>query len=724
MIRQWGKSRLKLTNLRSSDAKVSEIENVNLQETRADHEPNEFQHQHQRKYSSSSDKSSAVAVVRLRDPTTQRRNRDEPHSSSGNWSASSESGRASIGSETTTTQPRSTPTISGSSGMTPGSVGSRRRFADTSASCSEGTLTPDLASHIDDETSSAYSCDTEGYYTSFHVDSGLKTLREEDATMPVTPLHCSNALHTTGESEYELFGRGSTSTTTSSAGTVCTTLRASGSDRSLMVGPAVPERKSSLTKLDRSGSSSSNISGTLDRCGTIKRNGILLKKEPSLPLLALEKNKGAESPDSGHNTSSSPIESAASPNGCSEFSSEFSESSDVEGADRAERIRAKTAINSSRIPSMCAITPPHSDDEGEQSDNSSSKRETSSKHVVMNTIPGTSKIQLINVDRETGYATVETVQTPTRTSHESVRTTTLSALKKSPLWGKIRGVLPHLKKSPVATKLDMTDGGEYVTIADVRNNNEKATKPIEQNSSFSTSEYVSLDELPRILPSNSKSIDSASSASSLERRRVAGQGARVTVDCEGRVVYSSNSLKRNKQHSTFEPGPCVKTAKESPGTGKLVVRAGEPAERVHPIIAPTTRIPSANQTGAYVNIQDCDPTRTIGKRKINRTASYLNANRRLAPITDRAIDRFANEIAAELWRERINYPASVSPKSYGKYQLPKVNRTPVILNPPEPLTRPPENLFPCGKVTLPADRLEHRARILNSTNLDLDTEIW
>lgn len=53
-------------------------------------------------------------------------------------------------------------------------------------------------------------------------------------------------------------------------------------------------------------------------------------------------------------------------------------------------------------------------------------------------------------------------------------------------------------------------------------------------------EYVSLSELP-------KKPDS-----SLERRR---QGARVTLDSEGKVVYSSDSLKRRKgAHTTFNPG--------------------------------------------------------------------------------------------------------------------------------------------------------------------------
>lgn len=107
------------------------------------------------------------------------------------------------------------------------------------------------------------------------MDSGLKTLKEEELgsgfSLPPTPLHSTSALSNcssgrgsaslaqlTAESEYELFGKGSTSTTASSAGTVCTTLLAdhsrggdNGSDRSLCKGPAVPERKSSLvsTKL-------------------------------------------------------------------------------------------------------------------------------------------------------------------------------------------------------------------------------------------------------------------------------------------------------------------------------------------------------------------------------------------------------------------------------------------------------------------------------------------
>lgn len=154
----------------------------------------------------------------------------------------------------------------------------RLKGRDTSASSSvtsEGTLTPDIIQDItvvpfsdDGETSSVYSCDTEGYYTSFHMDSGLKTLREEEP-MPQSPLTKTNDIGSDPtspivENEYELFGRGSTSTTTSSAGTVCTALMA----------PPPPERKSSLTVVAMV-SSSFNILVAI-RDSKIKLNWIFL----------------------------------------------------------------------------------------------------------------------------------------------------------------------------------------------------------------------------------------------------------------------------------------------------------------------------------------------------------------------------------------------------------------------------------------------------------------
>lgn len=722
-------------------------------------------------------------AVKLRESSAQRRqrrsggNKDEPHSSSGNWSASSESGRASIASEITA-HPKSTTsaaTSNNSLNVQPSSVNSRRRFnmnASTSGSAtSEGTLTPDIIHdlHEDGETSSVYSCDTEGYYTSFHVDSGLKTLKEEDT--PPTPIHSTTAFSTSGsnntvlsaENEYELFGKGSTSTTTSSAGTVCTTLRASESSRSLVVGPAVPERKSSLSNKSEESSLERDFS---NKTGTVKRSPATNTK-PTIVALIHKQSHGDVSPDSGHNTSSSPIESINSPNGVRSGSDfEFSESSDMEGPERIERIRVKTTINSSRIPSMCVITPSHSDDESENSSNSSknsnhqkqlqiknkqnkidlkneflknlksdSNRENDHHRIITSNINGTNKLSLINLNPISGYATVETIDqpdstpkteanftqenkdaTPCQTSVRApspsggtvvvVKEKTQNSISPSQpiikaslmplnnMFGKLRSNLAHFtnrrdrSKSPsgnkdLQTNLDegIFDSGEYVTIADVRNNNEKALATTDDvsyvndvfnknlNSVLSgkikDTEYVCLNDLPCNENSN---ISNSISLDSLERKR---QGARVMLDAEGKVVYSSDSLKRSKgAHTTFEPGPHVKPvnspspsplplhrviknirpvnqSQQAPNTvesmkplpsqtDKLVIRAASgmtspTAEivRMPPstIVVPAMRPMSPKARGAYVHIQDA------GKFNAAQEKGKILGNNTLPPIT-------------------------------------------------------------------------------------------
>ncbi|XP_029035050.2 serine-rich adhesin for platelets isoform X2 [Osmia bicornis bicornis] len=642
-LKAWGMSRLKLISPKSSPQQDQQESTCSTTERRR----KDKSHERKPSSSSSSGKSTSsipVSVpsterqpsVKLRESAAQRRerrkgsSRDEPpHSSSGNWSASSESGRASIGSETTTTthQPRSTTTTSVGTSST--SLSHVRRFKrrDTSTSSSvtsEGTLTPDIIQDItvvpfsdDGETSSVYSCDTEGYYTSFHVDSGLKTLREEDP-VPQSPLTKSNDVSSDPtspivENEYELFGRGSTSTTTSSAGTVCTALMA----------PPPPERKSSLTV-------------------------VAMVHGPN--------QNGGESPDSGHNTSSSPVESASSPactgRSCSEF--EYSESSDLEGCERIERIRSKTAINTSRIPSMCVITPPGSDDEHAIDLDQTSKKNENRKvdlqaagSVLMSATVGTSKMEVINGQDKNLYATIQVLPSPTNEKAVSGQAST----KISPLsgvLGKLRGVLPSRKHVPKSAVQDQpnADSGDYVTIADVRNNNDKrqdsTATPVQSSVTYANSdifkkdaEYVSLSELP-------KKPDS-----SLERKR---QGARVTLDSEGKVVYSSDSLKRRKgAHTTFNPGPFVRegvspnpspllhratpnvravtktsdavdgptpksTPPTSPQLGKVIIRAARSPERAASpdyvrtpsmVVGPTSpTTPHRQVRGAYVNVQD------------------------------------------------------------------------------------------------------------------------
>lgn len=910
--------------------KTEDIDDINIYETVSKRKwrssDKNLKQSHERKTSySSSEKSSNISLpistsavpvlnaVKMRDSSAQMRQRrngvskEEQHSSSGNWSASSESGRASIGSEitSTTTHPKSTTSAATSSNSLyqhiPGSVNSRRRFINTSASSSvtsEGTLTPDIMhdGQDDGETSSVYSCDTEGYYTSFHMDSGLKTLKEEDSSLPATPLHSTTAFSNstgnctvlTAENEYELFGKGSTSTTTSSAGTVCTTLMAAESNKSLSIGPVVPERKSSLScSTSRSPSSSLERDLGSDKTGTVKRSPADNHKETVTALVHNHENdNGDVSPDSGHNTSSSPIESVSSPNGApsgSEF--EFSESSDLEGIDRIERIRIKTTINSSRIPSMCVITPCQSDDESVHSSECGRKqsREEKGKNDISNlssknmnkfrfnlpmqptetdldtiftndnkddafnkdSIKDNSKTDLNKIENmvpknettmnkinivQAEYTTQSTdsvkhsINAPKSLPQQTVIKATLMPLNN--MFGKLKTNISNLAswkdKNPVKRMQtiddNLFDSGDYVTIADVRNNNEKAAKRTTEThyandvvkmttSRIRETEYVSLQELP------THNDESGSESRSLERKR---QGARVTLDAEGKVVYTSDSLRRRKgAHTTFEPGPCVKdpstqsplpihrtpkairpvTVQEygksplsqqslnlipppdfrplSPQTNKVVIRANPKTSsgvvtptadcvRMLPatIVTPSIRPMSPKLTsvrGAYVNMQDDRdrslspaidegkteiPTRiptlhsdtsctninsdkSISNRtnsKIKRSESYRLANMPLVPVAMRPtnndkseidlVEQIEKEIAEELWRERINYPPTVSPKMCERqchmYQTQAFARE-IVLNSTNRVTIPPENC-------------KDRVRILSVPIAD--TEIW
>ncbi|XP_017768837.1 PREDICTED: Nance-Horan syndrome protein isoform X1 [Nicrophorus vespilloides] len=822
-IKEWGKNRLKMigsSGSKSNDGgnkSSNDLEDVNIYETvtvrRKRSVDKERKTLHERKPScSSSEKSSInipintpltaamnIASVRLRDSSAQRRlrrsgeNKDEPHSSSGNWSASSESGRASIGSEitTATTQPKSTPSATTSNNSlsqhAPSSVCSRRRFNNTSTSTSEGTLTPDIIHdlHEDGETSSVYSCDTEGYYTSFHMDSGLKTLKEEDS--PATPLHSTTAFSNSSsnntvlsaENEYELFGKGSTSTTTSSAGTVCTTLRASESSRSLIIGPAVPERKSSLSKLsgkDNSPESSLERDYSSDKTGTVKRSPANNNNKATVVAVIHKQTNGDVSPDSGHNTSSSPIESISSPNGMrsgSEF--EFSESSDMEGADRIERIRVKTTINSSRIPSMCVITPSQSDDESVKSqdvtlmnnnlDCLGSKNDTKTKlNLPIKPCENNNNnltVQLINVNPQTGYATIETQVTEVKKSAQyrapSPSGGSVTIKEKSPvqlqpiikatllplnnMFGKLKLNFSNLgsrreSKSPVKNA-DQVDAGDYVTIADVKNNNEKviyANDVVNRNlktvlsGKIRETEYISLNELPCNDPENN--LQSSSSADSLERKR---KGARVTLNAEGKVVYSSDSLKRRKgAHTTFEPGPCVKPSPPvqspllghrtpktirpvpdskghrsgappmvdesrplSPQLGKVVIKASSGTSEIvrmppSTIVCPRPMSPKPNNSarGAYVHMQEPRGVSSVAAPDEGRALSPSNRQpSRYPPMPpeygydpnalSKDFERNCTTSAGMMRRGATNY--STMPARKPQYEHPDRSVTPDIM---------------------------------------------
>lgn len=778
-LKQWGKNRLKLIGRSPSASRDSFInassksdkskdsksptrqEDSQVQETvtmRKKRVGEEDRRTHQRCASySSSEKSIGVpsavqttatisAGVKLRGTSIQRRMRrsavgkDEPHSSSGNWSASSESGRTSIGSEiTTTTVPPKSSTSAATSNNSlnihhgpPSSIISRRRFLNTSGSgsvTSEGTLTPDIIHdlHEDLETSSEFSCDTEGYYTSFHMDSGLKTLKEEDV-IPSTPMHTSNALSNssnsqtmTAENEYELFGKGSTSTTTSSAGTVCTTLMAAGSDRSLIIGPTVPERKSSLTMINRGRANNiHSANASLDRSKnssfskspfnslrytsgfsypdkrvhnqsapeiiehtpstiTITRNvgnhreiTAVAEIHTETELECAKKSTGTSSPDSGHNTSSSPIEdSVSSAHGKNSLSEQdYSESSDLEGTERIERIRFKTTINSSRIPSMCVITPTNSDDESECSKDSDTTRRpdfTKSADSIINR----PKLELPSDDKTKEVKATESKITTKLPTQLNLKT---SLRPFNDLMCKLKGVLPNKlssKKSPTIktpeTEPNFYDAGDYVTIADVKNNNQKQTlnRSLYGNSDIVgrnlqtvlsgklyETEYVSLNELPNSLNINKDYTEHGLvERSSPALDEIQKKGAKVTLDSQGQVIYSSDTLKRRKgAHTTFEPGPFVQDIpttsviqREMANVVKLTDETDFPYEPPPPSSKPTSPQlgkmiikapiePDGPITTEYIALPSPKPSTIITATPVTET-SVVNAQP--SPITSK-----------------------------------------------------------------------------------------
>ncbi|KAK6644763.1 hypothetical protein RUM43_001036 [Polyplax serrata] len=707
-LKNWSKTKLKFMNKNTSMESCKPsfqgtdvVDDIGIYETVTSN--SKQRREKDRKQSSSSSaisipaSTSSIAtslVVKLRENSLQRRHRrkgsnkgqDEPaHSSSGNWSASSESGRTSIASETTAAPKSSTTTSSNSlnhNGHHPGhhhpppSVQSRRRYLNTStsSSVSEGTLTPDINEMqfhdlLDGETSSVYSCDTEGYYTSFHMDSGLKTLKEEEAGLSFSTLQLqedttpstttfnntsSSGASTvktnqlTAESEYELFGRGSTSTTTSSAGTVCTTLLAGngyGSTRSLsQFAPAVPERKSSLERK------------TEKKCITqrLEQNEIQLVSDNLNENNDLEKTSvialihDSPSPDSGHNTSSSPAESTSQNSHSPNEHLEFSES-DLESCDRTERIRTKTEMTTCRIPSMCLITPPQSDDEvnlrfsnqvpcgfkyvpyealaqpdvlrsnqkglnGRVStqtsngkplhikipnvldlkkdvqdiyaypDKSKKKKSDTIKTVSKNGILETNidsmadeakdSLHLV-VNGETGYATIMSGMRKNERSPPSSNSLLNAKGKEEMPRSNQPVVKPSLLPSnflerfrEVVNKQKRPDkkleDGDYVMIVDSQSKSPK-TDAKHSTKEENKSEYVSLNEIPAV---NSDGYNPMTTSNdSLERKK--RMGARVTLDSEGKVVYSSDSLKRKKQHTTFVPGKFVR---DSPTPSPLATK--------------------------------------------------------------------------------------------------------------------------------------------------------
>ena len=460
-------------------------------------------------------------------------------------------------------------------------------------------------------------------------------------------------------------------------------------------GPMVPERKSSLTKLNRSNSSassgtlersysSSTMGSTLEKSGTIKRNGVLLQKEVAALVHQHQKDdvNRMESPDSGNNTSSSPVESNANSSPTqgvrtySEF--EFSESSDLESVDRIERIRVKTTINTSRIPSMCVITPTPSDDESTNKKIVTEFPEANLENIRI-------KENRLSLNKDTGYAIllappVAPPVTPVSPTIPEVKhEMKLSHFKKATLLplnnmlGKLKAWHP-LKKSPIketAPEPLYDSAGDYVTIADVKNNNKASNGVYYSNDVVKRNlatvlsgnlnvetEYVSLNELPcnirceshlssakesshlseadskkKIDFSTAESSSSVSGNSSSCTEEGKNRGARVTLDAQGKVVYSSDSLKRRKgAYTTFSPGPCVReTATITITTTTIFTSPSSTiSEHNNPLLSGGA---SNRKIGVRPVVQQQQLEQPVNCAKTVTTQSKTDPNSRMAPIT-------------------------------------------------------------------------------------------
>lgn len=511
--------------------------------------------------------------VKLRASMTrrQRRNaaaqhRDEPNSSSGNWSASSESGRTSVSSEVTLPTKSSAscsslnhqhhPKTAVSSPPPSVSALTRRRFNTSTSSSitSDETLTRELqstptnpAEFYDDETSSMYSCDTEGYFTSFHVDSGLKTLKEEEiATVPAlvstsafgtASLNSSMSRTTLSvESDYELFGRGSTSTTASSAGTVCTALM--GGTSALNGCSLVDLDDISISANDSSTAiaevkSSPNLSeyGKPKILSSLATSAIYSDREAKRlrGVRAIDNNNKITMID--HNR----IRSAAvvSPPLATLSDIEISENSDVEGAERVKRIRGKTLINSTRIPSMCVITPLNSDDE--------------ERVVAMESMLNSLNINTMQLRiNETSDGINQTVAQVHGGPSLSDSTAALFTAALSPFQDDHNAI--HVSPS-----IDDVDSGEYVMITDIgAPAKPRPTHPTHVLLSNSKTEYVSLDELP----GNSAKVAPLTDAQS---------NVKLKPNANGLFLYDSSSLRYKRSLcTTFKEAPLPASLRAPP----------------------------------------------------------------------------------------------------------------------------------------------------------------
>ncbi|XP_067144839.1 actin remodeling regulator NHS-like isoform X1 [Centruroides vittatus] len=348
--------------------------------------------------------------------------------------------------------------------------------------CQSGTLTPDncpsdststphvLSPYIrrrrycqnessppimDDEGSSVYSVDTDGYYTSMHTDSGLKTR---------TPQH------------------------------ECRARRDSDSSVSTLGNVSV----NSLLSRATIGRSSKSDSFREER---------KIPPPPPVRISSVKRDSSSDGTGSQNNGDTS-----------------TSESSD---RDTVERLRKKTAINSSRYPSMCAVSPEPSDDESSKPKQVDSARGKSPPKFNMYSDQSPQNSKFVSFFRRS------------RSPEEAITERNQSL---------VTSFSPEHPEQPKASEVK----NEQVKIEQIKNDQVKATNRLSISSVF-TEEGRST--IKRVSLSNSDKPQNQSKSCSLIPKAIERPVARVTLDPNGRVIFSSNSLGRRRDGQPLRSPP-------------------------------------------------------------------------------------------------------------------------------------------------------------------------
>ena len=516
----------------------------------------------------------------------------------------------------------------------------------SSSFTSDGTLTPtqDIQDipFFDDDTSSAYSCDTEGYYTSFHIDSGLRSVSYDDNKLA------------TSASDSEVFGGGGASsagTTGSISGSIGTVTSNSSVTSLGTVVMRNPEKKTPpkppqrISSLDRKNSTSSNRESIIT---VIHVNGSAGSSREDVAGGVPAVVDGKDLVDSGRETSSSGPD-PTSPRTLNTTTPEI----DGKDADtnKKDSFLSKTAINASGIPSMCVITPPLSDDESVRSANTPRNNTTTAAVSVAGEDPSLGSVAAKAMLFQGGSSNVthnavrqvpriETARTVPKSDssnaiNENDSTVTVSSRPNETKPQSKPSQAPSVEYSvnvrpSVIKQTDVTR--RYSGDASQINAQPKIHKvpppPPPREDSIDNSSARKVENTPVAAPANevvpsSPAVLTApqqpfsavppsvkqniviTPTNSLERKKIKAGGAHVTLDSEGKVVYSSDSLPRRKP--PYDVGVKIASSSEGgtvTGAGNYnTLPAGISSIQQMPLPPPPTEQPQDQSAAAAAALQ-------------------------------------------------------------------------------------------------------------------------